>query len=505
MAQRPLYLSFCLLGSLVMSACNMGSWEADEPSPTYGALMEQSPSFATQGESTLASDREEGDEARVLTEAPAPRAQTPPEEESPSNDEKRTPLPPLERERAEEKETSSSSDMATEEQAEPQVTLSLQSFVAAGTSMTLSASTQGPVAYVSYEVDAGVSIGIGQGSNHTLVYTFWTPGGRPVTARGYDSSGSSIAVDSGLVVVFSDAADPSEEPGDQGPSSVEPSSCSTGQITDCAGTCVSPSWVGDEICDDGTNTYVDFMCDAFEMDGGDCDADAVPSCPVAQQEDCNGLCVKSAWIGDDFCDDGTQYDADFNCAAFQFDQGDCAAKDGGDLSQLPYFYQYDNLMYPGSSCQNTSLAMVLKHYGWTGAPDDITASVGKNKAQSPSSLAEVFNDYAESSGIPERLVAHTNGSIAGLQALLNEGKPVIVHGYFTSFGHVLVVTGYSGSSYTVNDPAGKWSQTWKGGYPYAGGSQSGKQVSYASQAFELAISSTNGSNYVPLWYHEIVD
>ena len=68
-----------------------------------------------------------------------------------------------------------------------------------------------------------------------------------------------------------------------------------------------------------------------------------------------------------------------------------------------------------------------------------------------------------------------------------------------------MVTGYSGSTYTTHDPAGKWSQTWKGGYPYTGGSQSGKQVSYSAAAFELAVSSTNGSNYVPLWYHEIIE
>jgi len=178
-----------------------------------------------------------------------------------------------------------------------------------------------------------------------------------------------------------------------------------------------------------------------------------------------------------------------------------APQPGNLIQKLPYFYQYANKYYPGSSCQNTSLAMVLKHYGWNGRPDDITAAFGKYKAQSPAGLASVFNFYAQKLGSARRLRAHTNGRLSDVHALLKQGKPVIVHGYFTGSGHVVVITGYDGAHYTVNDPAGRWNQAFKGGY--SGGSTSGHRVRYGAAAFNKAIESTNGTNKVPLWYHEV--
>ena len=148
--------------------------------------------------------------------------------------------------------------------------------------------------------------------------------------------------------------------------------------------------------------------------------------------------------------------------------------------------------------------MVLKYYGWSGTPDTITSAWGKNHAQSPAGLAEVFNSYAKKAGIKQRIQHHTNGTIGGLKSLLAQGKPVIIHGYFTGFGHVLVVTGYKNGKYIVNDPAGKWNQSFKGGYPYGGGSTVGKGISYGAAAFEQAVATLNGSGFAPMWYHEII-
>ena len=175
---------------------------------------------------------------------------------------------------------------------------------------------------------------------------------------------------------------------------------------------------------------------------------------------------------------------------------------GGNLaSKLPYFFQYNNSYSPGASCQNTSMAMVLKYYGWNGTPDTITARFGKNRAQSPAGLASIFNQLATEMGSSRRLRAHTNGRVSDVRALLSQGKPVIVHGYFTGSGHVIVLTGYSGSHYTANDPAGRWNQSFKGGY--SGGSTSGRAIRYSAAALEKAIVSTNGYNSVPIWYHEV--
>ena len=56
---------------------------------------------------------------------------------------------------------------------------------------------------------------------------------------------------------------------------------------------------------------------------------------------------------------------------------------------------------------------------------------------------------------------------------LQAGYVAIVHGYFTNYGHVLVVRGYKDGRYYVNDPAGRWSECFKCGYTtgdYNGGS-----------------------------------
>ena len=171
---------------------------------------------------------------------------------------------------------------------------------------------------------------------------------------------------------------------------------------------------------------------------------------------------------------------------------------------VPYFYQYANRLNPGSSCQNTSLAMLLGHYGVKVSPDQITARFGKDLAQSPAGLAQVFNTYAEEAGIPERLRAHTDGSMADVNRQLQAGTPTIVHGYFTSSGHVVLATGYNGSSYTVNDPAGRWNGSFMGGYSGAQGSSSGKGVTYSAGSFRSAIATSNGSAPLSVWWHEVV-
>lgn len=175
-----------------------------------------------------------------------------------------------------------------------------------------------------------------------------------------------------------------------------------------------------------------------------------------------------------------------------------------DIPDVPYFCQYKNSLYPGSTCQNTSIAMLLKYYGWNGKPDDITSEFGKDYAQSPSGLADIFNTLAKRNGISKRLIPHTDGSIQDVKNLLSRGLPVIVHGYFTSYGHVLIILGYKDGKYIVNDPAGRWSEVFKGGYvDYCDTSSYGPKIEYNSTPFEKAIATWDGSTPAPVWYHEI--
>lgn len=168
---------------------------------------------------------------------------------------------------------------------------------------------------------------------------------------------------------------------------------------------------------------------------------------------------------------------------------------------VPYFYQYNNSLSPGSSCQNTSIAMVLSFLGASVTPDQITSRFGKDRAQSVSGLNQVFNQLASEFGV-RRINSTSNGSFADLRAALDQGSPVIIHGYFTSYGHVIVVTGYDGSGYYVNDPAGAWSQRFKGGY---GGSSStsGRGAYYPRAAFEAAVGTYDGYSAAPLWMHSL--
>jgi hypothetical protein len=235
------------------------------------------------------------------------------------------------------------------------------------------------------------------------------------------------------------------------------------------------------------------------------------------------------FVGHDDLDDGSSHPGAFFPWAAFLDSVDCFVAGGGsecagmaggpepdadfpdlggdgarDVPDVPYFYQYANSLHPGSSCQNTSIAMVLRYAGWSGTPDTITARFGKDLAQSPAGLVEVFNTLASEAGLDARLVAHTSGSISGFKALLAEGNPVIVNGYFTGFGHVVVTLGYEGGQYVVNDPAGRWSQTFKGGYPYGWSSSAGKAIRYGAVAYEDAISlNSSGGGSLPLWFYEL--
>ncbi len=163
-------------------------------------------------------------------------------------------------------------------------------------------------------------------------------------------------------------------------------------------------------------------------------------------------------------------------------------------ADTPYFCQYDNELYAGSSCQNTSIAMTLAKYGWKGNPDQITKSYGKDMAQTPAGLETVFNAMAEKSGLKVRVKSHEAGTMELVNKLLAEGKPVIAHGWFTKSGHVVTITGFDGQNYTVNDPAGKWNGQYKGGYS----DESGKGVKYSKEAMIDALVE-NGE----VWCHEV--
>ena len=172
------------------------------------------------------------------------------------------------------------------------------------------------------------------------------------------------------------------------------------------------------------------------------------------------------------------------------------------LADVPYWKQTENAYDPYGTCSVTSLAMVTDYFGITDpddigyrTPDYIYERFG-GVLQSVAALKNGFNTLAQEAGSPLRNVGKENGTIAELRALASQGKPTIVHGWFTQPGHIMVVTGFDGEYYTVNDPYGRWNlQKW-GSYD---SSVSGEGQRYPKDAFEYAIND-NGTGD-DLWIH----
>lgn len=174
---------------------------------------------------------------------------------------------------------------------------------------------------------------------------------------------------------------------------------------------------------------------------------------------------------------------------------------GDDSGPGTYFSQWDNRFSPASTCQNTTVAMLLSIYGWQGEPDDITMEWGKDYAQSPRGLSNVFNYYAAIDDIEWRLQPETQGTLQDFRERLTRGIPTPVHGYFTGYGHVVLAMGYDGTDYTVMDPAGCWSQVFKGGY--ISDCLDGDMIRYAKEPFEQAVATSDGYNFLALWFHRL--
>jgi Peptidase_C39 like family len=125
---------------------------------------------------------------------------------------------------------------------------------------------------------------------------------------------------------------------------------------------------------------------------------------------------------------------------------------------VPYKSQRDNLLNPDGACNVTSLAMCLAFFGLGpsgeyGQLEDELYDYAERKGLSrhdPHDLAQIVQAY----GYRDKF--RTDATFAQVKEWLCDGKPAVVHGYFTDFGHILVLTGYDDQGFIVNDPFGEW-------------------------------------------------
>ncbi|HEX8273068.1 MAG TPA: C39 family peptidase [Longimicrobiaceae bacterium] len=154
---------------------------------------------------------------------------------------------------------------------------------------------------------------------------------------------------------------------------------------------------------------------------------------------------------------------------------------------VPYFYQYANTYEPGATCANTTMAMLLKYYGASYTPDQIYTEFRK-QSQDEFKFDTIFNKLAARAGLKQRIKVHMEtGSVPELEAELNKQRPVVIHGKFTSSGHVMLLIGNDGTNYTMNDPAGRWGQSLCNGAGYGASSTAGIGVKYGRSIVGKAI------------------
>lgn len=122
---------------------------------------------------------------------------------------------------------------------------------------------------------------------------------------------------------------------------------------------------------------------------------------------------------------------------------------------VPYFSQLDNELNPRGSSAVTALAMVLAYYGiqpqkrhrLADEMYDWMINQGLEK-YAPYDQVKLIQQYGLQDNFKEKT------TWAEILEALRNGQPVVVHGYFTNYGHVVTLVGYTPTHVIVNDPYG---------------------------------------------------
>lgn len=167
---------------------------------------------------------------------------------------------------------------------------------------------------------------------------------------------------------------------------------------------------------------------------------------------------------------------------------------------VPYLSQLDNSYNPYGSCNVTCVAMCLYYLGMprregTQLEDELYLKLerlgrSRHNSYDLKYLIETYPGYKD--------VFRENGSFADIRSAIDAGHPTIVHGYFTSFGHIVVIRGYDDTGFFVNDPYGEWYST---GYD---NSRSGERLHYSQDLIARTCSPESRSNPAHIWLHTVM-
>ncbi|MFN9693627.1 MAG: C39 family peptidase [Synechococcaceae cyanobacterium] len=168
---------------------------------------------------------------------------------------------------------------------------------------------------------------------------------------------------------------------------------------------------------------------------------------------------------------------------------------------VPYLKQLDNKNNPYGSCNVTCVAMCLQFFGVKPPPgkqlEDVLyekmESLGRSR-HNPYDLQYLINTYPGNF----KDIFREDGGFRDIQASIDAGHPVIIHGYFTSFGHIIVVRGYDDKGFIVNDPYGEWFST---GYD---NSRTGANLHYSYNMIANTCSPESKANPKNIWFHSVL-
>ncbi|MFN9870852.1 MAG: C39 family peptidase [Cyanobacteriota bacterium] len=172
---------------------------------------------------------------------------------------------------------------------------------------------------------------------------------------------------------------------------------------------------------------------------------------------------------------------------------------GARVLDVPYFSQLDNHINPTGSCNVTCVAMCLVYLGMAHPPDhQLEDSLYRKMENQGLSRHDPYDLKALIDSFPGyKDIFRENGGFKDIQSSIDAGNPVIIHGYFTKFGHIIVVRGYDETGLIVNDPYGEY---FSSGYD---NSRSGEKLHYSYGLIARTCSPESVNQPRNIWYHTV--